>query len=255
MGLYTDKRKMTHTPDGYELLVHESGHLEYDFNWHLGPYWSKYIAAQRDQGKLLGVKCPECGQVYVPPRALCGECFIEMNDWVEVGKEGVLKGFTIVRFPYIDPNNGQMKEVPFASVWITPTGSSIRMMHFSNELDEKKLEVGMMMKAVYHKKPRPTSMHALEYWEPIPGKKVDEIEHPPRTEVPFIMELPTAKEAKRPGAKPPKTGATMKKAGAKKAGAKKTVVKAAPKKAAAKAVAKKTAAKKTGAKKAAAKKK
>ena len=40
MGLYTDKRKTTTTPDGYELLTHESGPIEYKFNWHMGPFWS-----------------------------------------------------------------------------------------------------------------------------------------------------------------------------------------------------------------------
>lgn len=164
MGLYEDKRKRTHTPEGYELLTHESGHLEYDFRWHLGYYWSKFLAELRDNKRFMGVKCPECGWVYMPPREVCGKCFMAMNEWVEVGPEGTLEGFTIVRFPYIDPNNGGMKEVPFTSIWVTLDGANTRMMHFCNEHDERNLEVGMRMRAVWSEN-RTGSIHDVEYFE------------------------------------------------------------------------------------------
>jgi hypothetical protein len=165
MGLYTDKRKVTHTPDGFELLTHESGHVEYDFNWHLGAYWSKFIAEMRDNARFMGTKCPECGQVFVPPRKVCARCYASMEEWQECGPEGELQGFTIVRFPYIDPNNGSLMKVPFTAIWITLDGADTRMMHFCNVADEKDLEVGMRMKAVFEDPPRPTSIHAVKYFE------------------------------------------------------------------------------------------
>ena len=167
MGMYTDHRKVTHTPDGYELLIHESGHLEYDFGWHQGPYWSKFLAEMRDNKRFMGVKCPKCEMVYIPPRAVCGKCFEEMNEWVEVANEGELQGFTIVRFPYIDPNTGELMKVPYTAVWVTLDGSDTRMMHFSNETDEKDIEVGMRVRAVWEDEPRPASIHACKYFETI----------------------------------------------------------------------------------------
>lgn len=165
MGIYTDKRKTKVTPDGYELMIHESGHLEYDFNWHLGPYWSKYIAEMRDNKRFMGTKCPNCGTIYIPPRAVCGPCYREMNEWVEVGPDGILTGFTIVRFPYIDPNTGGLMKVPFTGIWVQLDGADTRMMHFCNELDEHNLHVGMRVKAIWAKEPRPTSIHALDHFE------------------------------------------------------------------------------------------
>ncbi len=208
MGIYRDKRKTTHTPEGYELLTHESGHLEYDFHWHMGYYWSKYLNELRENKRFMGVKCPKCGTVYNPPRVNCGKCFVEMNEWVELADEGTLEGFTIVRFPYIDPNNGGMKQVPFTSIWVTLDGADTRMMHFCNEYDERDLEVGMRMRAVWNEK-RVGSIHDVKYFE-------------------VVKE---AKAAKKPA----------KKAAAKKAAAKKTAKKAAKpaKKAAAKKAAKK----------------
>jgi len=164
MSIYADKRKTKTTPDGYELLMQDSGHLEYDFNWHLGPYWSKYIAEMRDNKRFMATKCAECGMVYVPPRALCGRCYKEMNEWVEVGPEGTLQGFTIVRFPYIDANNGELMKVPFTAVWIQLDAADTRMMHFCNEPDESTLTVGMRMKAVWADEPRPTSIHAVDHF-------------------------------------------------------------------------------------------
>lgn len=167
MGLYTDHRKATHTPDGYELLSHESGHLEYDFGWHQGPYWSKFLAEMRDNKRFMGVKCPKCERVYIPPRVACGRCFEEMDEWVEVGPDGVLQGFTIVRFPYIDPNVGSLMKVPYTAIWVTLDGADTRFMHFSNETEEKNLEVGQRLRAVWADEPRPTSIHAIKYFERI----------------------------------------------------------------------------------------
>ena len=167
MGIYMDKRKVTHTPDGYELMTLESGPVEYDFNWHLGAYWSKFLAEMRDNKRFMGVKCPECGRVFVPPRKVCGKCYKEMNEWVEVGQEGELHGFTVVRFPYIDPNTGGLMQVPYTGIWVALDGADTRMMHFLNEHDESKLEVGMRLRAVWADEPRPTSIHAVKYFEKI----------------------------------------------------------------------------------------
>jgi len=211
MGIYTDKRKRKYTPEGYELLVHESGHLEYDFNWHLGPYWSKYIAELRDNGRFMATKCSQCGTVYCPPRAVCGRCFVEMNEWVEVGPEGTLKGFTVVRFPYIDPNNGGLKEVPYSAVWVTLDGADTRTMHYCNVIDEKQLEVGMRVRAVFAKKPRPTSIHAVKCFEVIGPAEEVELEPPP-TGVREVIASKKASRGKASSKKAAKKPAAKKKA-------------------------------------------
>ena len=72
-----------------------------------------------------------------------------MNEWVEVGHEGELQGFTVVRFPYIDPNTGGLMQVPYTGIWVTLDGADTRMMHFCNENDESKLDVGMRIRAVW----------------------------------------------------------------------------------------------------------
>ncbi len=163
MGLYEDKRKRTHTPEGYELLTHESGHLDYDFNWHLGHYWSYFLEGLKNK-RFLATKCVQCGNVYMLPRQVCGRCFLEMDEWVEVGPEGILEGFTIVRFPYIDPNNGNLMQVPFTSIWVNLDGATTRMMHYCNVHDEKELAVGMRVRAVWAEE-RTGSIHDVSHFE------------------------------------------------------------------------------------------
>jgi uncharacterized OB-fold protein len=58
-------------------------------------------------------------------------------------------------------------EVPYTGIWVTLDGADTRMMHFCNENDESKLDVGMRIRAVWEDEPRPTSIHAVKYFEKI----------------------------------------------------------------------------------------
>lgn len=40
------------------------------------------------QGKILGVFCPSCGRVYVPPRAYCEYCHKPTSGWIELPGTG-----------------------------------------------------------------------------------------------------------------------------------------------------------------------
>jgi uncharacterized OB-fold protein len=53
--------------------------------------FSKYFLALKDEKKILGVKCPKCGLVRVPPfMVFCPDCdFVELET-VEVAQEGVM---------------------------------------------------------------------------------------------------------------------------------------------------------------------
>ena len=46
-------------------------------------------------GRLLGLKCKDCGSFTCPPRMVCAECQGENLDIVELGKKGEIKSFTV----------------------------------------------------------------------------------------------------------------------------------------------------------------
>jgi uncharacterized OB-fold protein len=50
--------------------------------------------------KLMGVQCPNCHALYLPPRAICHQCQNDHMTWVELDGRGKLAAFTAV---YIGP--------------------------------------------------------------------------------------------------------------------------------------------------------
>ncbi len=64
-----------------DYIIIESGKAEQPFKYSVGMHGSKFFKETRDNKRLMGIKCPECGTVYIPPRGVCGKCFVEMNEW------------------------------------------------------------------------------------------------------------------------------------------------------------------------------
>ncbi len=81
-----------------ELIKLESGEAEQPFRWSAGVYGSRFLAELRDNKRFVGVRCPSCGKVYVPPRNVCGPCFVELTELVPVSDEGEIITYTVVSF-------------------------------------------------------------------------------------------------------------------------------------------------------------
>jgi uncharacterized OB-fold protein len=64
------------------------GHVEVEYHWSAGVAGSRFFTELRDNGKIMGTKCPECERVLVPPRIFCEECFVDADEWVEVSHQG-----------------------------------------------------------------------------------------------------------------------------------------------------------------------
>lgn len=46
--------------------------------------------------KLMAVHCTYCGSLYVPPRAICPQCYSEDLEWIETSGKGKLAAFTVI---------------------------------------------------------------------------------------------------------------------------------------------------------------
>ncbi len=57
---------------------------------------SSGFEAQLVEHKLVGARCTACGQVYLPPRPMCRNCFEDQMEWVELPGTGRLVAFTTV---------------------------------------------------------------------------------------------------------------------------------------------------------------
>ncbi len=132
-----------------QMIQVSSGDTEQPFRWSAGTYGSKFLTEIRDNKKLWGVKCPKCGKVYVPPRRVCGPCYVEMDELVPVSDEGQLITFTIVSFGFLDPSTGREKPVPYGYAVIQLDGADSYFLHYVDETDPTKLKAGMRVKAVF----------------------------------------------------------------------------------------------------------
>ena len=132
-----------------ELLTIHSGEAEQPFQWSVGKYGSKFLAEMRDNKRILGIRCPQCRWVYVPPRKVCGPCHVAMDELVELSDKGTVYCFTVLSFGFVDPDTGKERPVPYSYAYIQLDGADSRFPHFLEETDPSKLRVGLRVQAVF----------------------------------------------------------------------------------------------------------
>jgi len=146
-----------------KYVIIESGEAEQPFHYAVGMHGSKFFTEIRDNKRFLGLKCPKCGMVYIPPRGVCGRCFVEMKDWVEVGPGGVIGTFTILRYAFIDPETGEQKPIPYGYGFIRFDGADTLFQHYIDIDDESKIKIGARVEPVFAEK-RKGSIRDIEYF-------------------------------------------------------------------------------------------
>jgi len=119
------------------------------FDYAVGLYGSKFFKELKENKQLVGVKCPKCGKVYVPPKKVCGDCFAEMTEFVEVGNQGVIMSYTIVRFSFINSETGEQKPVPYGYGFVRLDGADNMFQHYIELKDESKIKVGARVEVVF----------------------------------------------------------------------------------------------------------
>lgn len=132
-----------------ELLTVTASDLGVPYEWSVGVYGSKFFEEIRRRRRFVGIRCPGCGRVRVPPRRVCGVCFREMIDLVTLPPTGTIVAFTIVNYAFIDPATGVERPVPYTYGYIQLDGADNIFSHIIRETDESRVKVGMRVRAVF----------------------------------------------------------------------------------------------------------
>jgi uncharacterized OB-fold protein len=132
------------------------------FSYSVGRVASKFFIELRDNKRIMGVKCPKCGQILVPPRRYCGKCMAETNEWVEVGDKGTLITYTVT---YRSSPN-LPKKPPLAYGIIKLDGADTNIVHILGGVDLDKIKPGMRVQAVF-KDQREGNILDIDYFKPI----------------------------------------------------------------------------------------
>ncbi|MHB1469322.1 MAG: Zn-ribbon domain-containing OB-fold protein [Solirubrobacteraceae bacterium] len=127
--------------------------LQYRFA--AGAYATRFFTALRDEGRILATRDRE-GNVMMPPRPICGLSGLPMDEWVEVGPDGVLAGCTIVYVPFIDPMTGSQRPVPYGFGLVRLTGADTSIYHLLDETDPERIGVGKRVEAIFKPQPERT---------------------------------------------------------------------------------------------------
>ena len=60
----------------------------------MGIAGERFFRELKDGGRFMGSRCAACEHVYLPPSLFCPRCFAALEEWKEVGPQGVVRGVT-----------------------------------------------------------------------------------------------------------------------------------------------------------------
>ena len=142
-----------------------------DYAWDKGVALSRFMAGLKE-GKVLGIRCPQCERTLIPPRAFCELCFRPINHWVELQDTGAINTFS-VSFVNWDATRRETPEVP-AVIEIDGASPGMGILHLLGEVGEDlesilgQVKIGMKVRAVW--KPaeeREGSITDIRYFKPV----------------------------------------------------------------------------------------
>ena len=151
---------------GYEDSFVIEGKMALPYTYFAGRVGSKFITTIRDQKKIMGVKCPACNMVYLPPRQVCDKDFTDIRDrWVEVSNTGTVTNFTVVRYD----DKHLPRKAPFILALIKLDGADTPFMHILEECKIEDVKIGMKVEAVFAKETTNTILD-IDHFKPAAEK-------------------------------------------------------------------------------------
>lgn len=138
-----------------------SGRIHIPYRYSLGPYWSRFSRATKEN-EILGTKCANCGAVYVPPQHFCTLCFVDVTEWVQIKDTGVAMAWTVVHLPY----PGQPRKPPYIFSQIKLDGASTIIWHVLGDVKLEELRPRMPVRAVW-REARKGDFSDIEYFKPL----------------------------------------------------------------------------------------
>lgn len=145
----------------FEPFVIE-GKIEIPYRYAAGRMGSRFLTELRDRRRILGVKCPSCDRVSVPPRSVCPRCFGKLSELVAVSDEGNLETFATVH----QAATAQRLEPPFSYGIVRLDGADSGFVHLIGEAEPGQLRIGMRLKAVFADE-RNGNILDIRYFKPV----------------------------------------------------------------------------------------
>jgi uncharacterized OB-fold protein len=138
------------------------GDLPVTSRYTFGLAGERFFRAIKDEGRLLGTRCPHCERTYVPAMLYCERCLDQLDEWVDVGTTGEIHTFTLLFEDY----DGSRLEEPQVAVFVRFGDGGL--VHRMGEVAPEDVEIGMQVEAVFKpKNERSGSILDIEYFRPV----------------------------------------------------------------------------------------
>ncbi len=76
-----------------DMLRSWKGEIPLRYEYTAGVAGERFLRGLRE-GRILASRCSNCRKMFIPPKAYCVECFVEIRDYREVGPAAVVGGLT-----------------------------------------------------------------------------------------------------------------------------------------------------------------
>lgn len=104
--------------------------------------------------KIIGNKCTKCGNVFVPPRKICGKCNEELsldNNWIDLPDTGILQNYTVTYYKVNDRSSRKVKKPQIIGM-VQIDGSNTAIIYRLLNIEEKDVKIGMKLKIEWQEK-------------------------------------------------------------------------------------------------------
>ncbi|MBM3182664.1 MAG: Zn-ribbon domain-containing OB-fold protein [Chloroflexi bacterium] len=123
----------------------------------------RFFREIKDNARIMGATCKSCNLTYVPARLFCERCFNKLEDWVDVGKRGVVHTYTL---SYLDLDENRLDK-PVILAMVQLDGAYGGLVHRLGEVTPEKIRIGMPVEAVFKAKAeREGSILDIKYFKP-----------------------------------------------------------------------------------------
>ncbi len=155
---------ITEKVDKLHQAVAWQGEIPITSRYTAGIAGERFFRAIKEEGKILGTRCPACDLVYVPATIFCERCFAALDEWVEVSSRGYVFTFTILTRDLDD----QPLEEPQVLAYVKLDGCDGGLVHYLGEIDLEDLYIGLEVEAVFKEAAeREGSILDIRYFRPV----------------------------------------------------------------------------------------
>ena len=138
-----------------KIIVANKGIIRAEFAFWVGQYMNKFYDALENK-KIIGNKCSKCGDVFVPPRKICGKCNKTIpldQNWVDLPNTGILKNYTITYYKINDRSSRKVKKPQIIGM-IQIDGSNSAIVYRLLNIEPGEVKTGMKVKIEWEEKTR-----------------------------------------------------------------------------------------------------